>query len=269
MNEIVQTKELIEAHKKRLHQLQIQEAQDGYSVDPKVTTEIKEIQDKLKKLNTKLEATSPFQNIALSETLEDLQLEDDIEDEEERGLIDLIEDLENDIELVTDIFEQLTVNNSVFEKKLCEQAERIVEVNQISDNKSKLKAAKSVSRKIAKTLNAFSTNIESNNSTFRDAFVRMSKSLIHLAVISDDFKYSKSEMKALLIVLPKFRESIERASNAVKEVSIMINSTPRIVRDLNRAKKRGLLSLGEFENTLEEAINLLFNAEKAIRQKIT
>jgi len=54
------TKELIEAHSRRLHQLEVQRAEYGISVEPSIPNEIDSIKEKIKELQIELEKLQEF-----------------------------------------------------------------------------------------------------------------------------------------------------------------------------------------------------------------
>ncbi len=259
---------LILAHTGRLEELKLREAREGYSVDPHVKTERREIEEKIQQLQRELMELRKIEpNPVTSSEIGSSDKESgkgiwNIEDDEE-GFLDLIQVGEENIEYANEAMIKVGV-------LLNEATDNL---NQEKRNLEGLKGKKQkpVINRIASNLIQTSNELSSVTSdlaqSFSIALISMNKAIDivdtdMIDVMQDVSKEElKTELEELLEGINTAKEGLYKNVNSADETKSIFETAPRITTKFNVAKRQLISVFENYINEMNNAIDGLISLE--------
>ncbi len=183
---------------------------------------------------------------------------DDITTENELGFLDYLE-----------IFEDLTLEMTASLNHMAEATVKIGEsldkrtasINQIGeiDNKSKMSRAKKIMKLSAQDMERYSSVLNTQLPILTKSRVGALDALSQAVTLYSDFDIKKDDLNIFEDNIKKMRESAMETKVSMSQFRDTIRSLPRIITQVNRAKKKVVLSLDRVLKETSSTINVTQN----------
>lgn len=202
------------------------------------------------------------------ETIEDTQEVDEtkdlnnFDDEEEYGLIDLIEIGTDNFGTSTQSLARITNAIETVGKNIAEKAE---EFEQSQNPTPNMKHGKRILNGIAKEMEQFVERVKPEIPIFSDSFSIGMDAFTGAAALTIDFQTGTEDpILDALTAVKGIKTNILPALGAVHVLRDTINNVPRVSRDINMAKKHMVTILNELIKEIESSKDLTSEAEKTL-----
>lgn len=184
--------------------------------------------------------------------------------EEEEGLLDLIEVGKENFETLVEVMEYRIKSAIEIHKK------------QISDRTEKLKEAKVTEQRkrvincVAEDMEQFVVQIEAEIPIFSKAYSTGVDAFARAVVLwSEDFgSVDRQKMKSALMMVRKSKTGLGNLRDKITSLRDTIAKIPRLTTVLNQAKRRMLSVLDKLDEQTATAVNLTSEAEKVLEKVI-
>jgi Domain of unknown function (DUF4062) len=184
---------------------------------------------------------------------------------EDEGFLDLIEDGGEKLAATGSVMASMTDAVVDLTQKIESKNTELVAANQARD----LKAVKRLTNSIAEDLDFFASRLEADTPIFATSLKNGISSVTRAANIAREFVSGDvSEIRSALDVMREFRNALIGAKSGNEGFFHQLESTPRMTRLLNRAKRRALSIMGKLSGEIDMGINLMTELEKNLEYVI-
>jgi hypothetical protein len=187
----------------------------------------------------------------------------DVDDEDEVGFLDLMEQFEDEFATVNEVAERITAAIVEVGGKM---SNRTVEISRFSagpDAKNR-KAAKRLIANAASDMDQFVHRMEVELPLFREHLKAGMGALIRAAATSIEFTLNDGTRKQArdnLEVVRSFRDAMETSEGQISAFKVSVSSLPRMTTALNRSKREMIVVIGQLEDVFRGAQIMAREAE--------
>jgi len=185
---------------------------------------------------------------------------------EDQGLIDLLELGEKKYKALYDITNDIVKEMQSLSTKLNSRTQEINKEKSRSD--FNLQRYKRFINLAAADMEQFSDALEKNIQEFDELYTEGANAFIQSINLLKDFKPEKDEANKSLNQIKELELSLNELKIQLKGLYGIIKSTPPITTVYNRAKRRVLSVLEEFNDKISKSILLTKDLEKALKEYI-
>ena len=184
-----------------------------------------------------------------------IDMEEEIEDEE-LGLLDYMEQGEENFDGVKEILYRMTDAIEWIGKRFTEKTDEIKEKTTLNPNLSS-KAKRRLINVVANDLYSFNTRLKTEIPLFAKIYKNGIDNFSNAIKISIDLKADEEEdIDKSIDAIKFFITSIEESSQVCKEFRNSIDNFPRMTKEFNSAKRLSSQILADLVNEFDIAINL-------------
>ncbi|HEX5703854.1 MAG TPA: DUF4062 domain-containing protein [Pyrinomonadaceae bacterium] len=185
-------------------------------------------------------------------------------DDEDVGLLDLIEEGQENFQSMT---EALTRMNTAMEDLNSRVRSGAADLNRITAGGNiEVKDVKRISNRIAEALNSFAALMEADVPVVSASFSNGMDAYSRALTIEEFRPQNENDLNRMLSGIRMLQAVFAQSQVQMAEFRESIADTPRTTTMYNRAKKRALSILKQFEEELVGGLNLSAEVEKAIEQ---
>lgn len=188
-------------------------------------------------------------------------------DDDEAGLFDLMEKVEDEFEILGEVCNRIAVATDDIGKRM---EERTVETNVFAagpDSGNK-KAAKRLVSKAASDIDQYTTRMESELPFFSQHFNSGMSALSKAATLAIDFgdeEGRRDRAKENLTGVTSLRETLATVEKQIVDFQSSVKSLPRMTSELNRSKRAAVDVLQKLINELQTGQQLAKDAEDTFK----
>ena len=189
-------------------------------------------------------------------------------EEEEEGLIDLIESANDSMSKVVEVLERMSEATKDLSIKFHQRTE---EVNQLSASgkNQNLKAAKRIIANVARDCDDYVVRMKAEIPLYSQLFTRTMTAFSRAATIASSFDIDNSDdLQYTLDSIAALRSSITQSQGTMKQFQISIEKMPRMTTVLNRARRNSTAMLDELNNELNASERQTRDVENLLSELI-
>ncbi|MCY4612202.1 MAG: DUF4062 domain-containing protein [Nitrospira sp.] len=194
--------------------------------------------------------------------------EDNPIEEEEEGLIDLIESANDSMSKVVEVLERMSEATKDLSIKFHQRTE---EGNQLSASgkNQNLKAAKRIIANVARDCDDYVVRMKAEIPLYSQLFTRTMTSFSRAATITSSFDINNSDdLQGTLDSIATLRSSITESQGNMKNFQKAIEEMPRMTTDLNRARRKAAAMLDELDIELHASERQTRDVENLLSELI-
>lgn len=210
-------------------------------------------------LETKTPIHVPSQSLPISQELDNAQ------DTEEEGFLDLVESGTESFEMLSEVANRMTDQLTSLSQHTENNTKEMQSID-MSKGKGEVKKAKRFINQMAQKLDDFSRRMDSEIPMYRQYFSKAFDSYGKAATLLIDFDTNTDhEIKDALDVVETIKGSVISNREAMNTFRSIIERLPRATTQFNRAKRKCVKMLNEFDRELESNINLTLEVETTMK----
>lgn len=187
----------------------------------------------------------------------------DVDDEDEVGFLDLMEQFEDEFATVNEVAERITAAIVEVGDKMSNRTVEIARFSAGPDAKNR-KAAKRLIANAASDMDQFVHRMEVELPLFREHLKAGMVALIRAAATSIEFTLNDGSRKQAsdnLEVVRSFRDAMETSEGQISAFKVSVSSLPRMTTALNRSKREMIVVIGQLEDMFRGAQIMAREAE--------
>lgn len=194
--------------------------------------------------------------------------EDNPIEEEEEGLIDLIESANDSMSKVVEVLRRMGNATHDLSTKINERNEEMKQFS-ASGNQQNLKAVKRIIASIARDFDDYVARMKTEIPLYSQLFTRTMTSFSQAATITSSFGIDNSDdLQRTLDSIATLRSSITESQGTMKKFQISIEKMPRMTTTLNRARRNATAMLDELDNELNASERQTRDVENLLSELI-
>lgn len=190
-------------------------------------------------------------------------------DDDDQGILDLIETFEDKFEELTSISTRIGEATEQLGENMEERTREMEKIPKNSKGNSNRKAAKRLIGRAASDMKQYTARIEAELPLFSDAMNVGVNSLIRAATMSIDLRASEEDAEEIqdgLEAITSLQAVLGSSNDSTKEFRETVAALPRMTTDLNRAKRGVTNAIDQLLDEFSNGQTLLTESEKVIRQ---
>jgi len=195
----------------------------------------------------------------------DIEFDDD-------GIFELLDLFDEKISNLTEITDRITDATNELTERINEATDEINKLPRDTEGNASRNDARRIIRRVSSHLESFTTRIEAERPLFGDAMNSGVNSLIKAITLSSDLNYDNEEdsqqKEEALGAVVELRSAISASRASMHNLRESISETPRITKDLNRAKRGATYALDKLLIEFTNGETMLLESEKAMREFI-
>ena len=180
-----------------------------------------------------------------------------LEDDTDKGFLDFIADIEENIDAFSTDIQQMTVEMETMSEGVAKSGKEIERVNQNGGNSTSSFVRKEA-RKAAKFIDDFANKLQTHNKTMEELWDKIE--INTLGLLENNFATHEDNKKSLiefLTSLLEMQKSIYESNESVEELKQTMNDNIGIERTMNQAIRFCVADLSTYiENTQRMAISI-------------
>ena len=205
--------------------------------------------------------------ITANREIADVTQDNSIEEEEE-GLIDLIESANDSMSKVVEVLESMSNATNDLSTKINERGEEVKQFS-ASGNQQNLKAVKRIIASVARDFDDYVARMKTEIPLYSQLFTRTMTSFSQAATITSSFDIDNSDdLQYTLDSIVTLRSSITESQGNMKNFQIAIEEMPRMTTDLNRARRKAAAMLDELDIELNASERQTRDVENLLSELI-
>lgn len=194
--------------------------------------------------------------------------EDNSIEEEEEGLIDLIESANDSMSKVVEVLESMSNATHDLSTKINERNEEMKPFS-ASGNQQNLKAVKRIIASIARDFDDYVARMKTEIPLYSQLFTRTMTSFSRAATITSSFDIDNADdLQRTLDSIATLRSSITDSQGNMKNFQTAIEKMPRMTTVLNRARRNAKAMLDDLENELNASERQTRDVENLLSELI-
>jgi hypothetical protein len=189
-------------------------------------------------------------------------------DEDDLGLIDLIEIFEDEFAELTDIATRIAHATEDVGKKMAERANETNDLKAVTVGPVNKQAARKVISKAARDMDQFVQRMDAEIPLFATHLENGMNAFIRAAALSDEFKSGENdagEAQQSLDGITTLHATLSEIEAPITTFQSAVSTLPRMTSELNRSKRKVVDVLQRFIDELHKAQNLTREAEAVVK----
>ena len=220
----------------------------------------KHLTQQIQEIKTRLEIDREI-NIISSEDSTIKDLSEIIEEAQEEGFLDLIEEGNENMDIFVSVLQRISKAIETLGERV---AKRGTELNQIQP--SDIKLAKNIFKQTADDMGEFVESVDPEIQTFSTTYLKGIRALTQAATLTNDFSQNENQILVSLRSVQSMKNEIIKALGSIIEFREAVSNLPRFTRDITIAKKRALLTLDNLINEMYVAKDLASESERILEK---
>jgi hypothetical protein len=190
-----------------------------------------------------------------------------INEKEEEGLLDLIENVQKNFEISTNTIMKIANEIQNLGFKVEQKGPEITRLQ--SSSQTDIATLKRAYNRIADDFNEFVEVMEKEIPKFSYSYSNAIESIATISTILNDFTFeNEDELHKLLDMIINLKKGMEPGLDGIIKFESSIKPLPRVSSKFNHSKRRTLNVLEKFKNELQKSLTMTLEVEKALEKTI-
>ena len=198
----------------------------------------------------KLDDNPSGKPVTVHKEIADVKEDNPIEDEEEEGLIDLIESANDSMSKVLEVLERMADATNNLSRNFDQRTEEMKQFS-ATGNSQNLKLVKRIIANVARDCDGYVVRMKAEIPLYSQFFNGTMAAFSRAATITSSFDIDNSDdLQRTLDSIVTLRSSITESQGNMKKFQIAIEEMPRMTTALNRARRNAIAMLDELDSEL-------------------